>query len=148
MKRTTFRGVCEAVFLCYSGLTLLTTTTTEIIPLSCDFICATCFSRYLYVRLDGSMSIKKRAKVVDKFNDVSVSSYFNLAVFLSNIGDIFVFRCCDQNASKLLIYIMEMADCLQFCPNSTIYKRQITTIHLPENQAENIPIIRRKQILC
>ncbi len=28
--------------------------------------------RYLYVRLDGSMSIKKRQKMVDRFNDPSV----------------------------------------------------------------------------
>ena len=27
------------------------------------------YSRYLFVRLDGSMTIKKRAKVVDKFNN-------------------------------------------------------------------------------
>ena len=27
---------------------------------------------YLYVRLDGSISIKKRAKIVDKFNDPAV----------------------------------------------------------------------------
>nr|XP_039260404.1 DNA repair and recombination protein RAD54-like [Styela clava] len=31
--------------------------------------------RYLYVRLDGSMSIKKRSKVVDKFNDPSSPEY-------------------------------------------------------------------------
>ena len=33
-----------------------------------------CF-RYTSTRLDGSMSIKKRAKVVDKFNDPSVSVF-------------------------------------------------------------------------
>ena len=32
---------------------------------------ATC--SYQYVRLDGSMSIKKRQKMVDRFNDPSVS---------------------------------------------------------------------------
>lgn len=31
-----------------------------------------CF-RYLYVRLDGTMSIKKRAKVVETFNSPHVS---------------------------------------------------------------------------
>ena len=31
--------------------------------------------RYLYVRLDGSMSIKKRAKVVEKFNSPSVCNF-------------------------------------------------------------------------
>lgn len=30
--------------------------------------------RYLYVRLDGSMTIKKRAKVVEQFNNPSVST--------------------------------------------------------------------------
>lgn len=35
--------------------------------------------RYLYVRLDGTMSIKKRAKIVERFNSPSVSvlSLFN-----------------------------------------------------------------------
>ncbi|XP_042613373.1 DNA repair and recombination protein RAD54-like [Cyprinus carpio] len=28
--------------------------------------------RYLYVRLDGTMSIKKRAKIVERFNNTSV----------------------------------------------------------------------------
>ena len=31
------------------------------------------FTRYLYVRLDGTMSIKKRAKIVERFNSPSVS---------------------------------------------------------------------------
>ena len=31
--------------------------------------------RHLYVRLDGSMSIKKRAKVVEKFNNPSVCNF-------------------------------------------------------------------------
>ena len=31
------------------------------------------FYRYLYVRLDGTMSIKKRAKIVERFNSPSVS---------------------------------------------------------------------------
>ena len=34
----------------------------------------TCIHRYDYVRLDGSMSIKKRQKIVDKFNDPTVST--------------------------------------------------------------------------
>ena len=33
-----------------------------------------CFS-YQFMRLDGSMSIKKRAKIVERFNDPSVSFY-------------------------------------------------------------------------
>ena len=31
------------------------------------------FSSYLFVRLDGSMTIKKRAKIVEKFNNPCVS---------------------------------------------------------------------------
>ena len=32
------------------------------------------FYRYLFVRLDGSMTIKKRAKIVERFNNPSVST--------------------------------------------------------------------------
>ncbi len=32
--------------------------------------------RYQFVRLDGSMSIKKRSKIVDKFNDPTVRFSF------------------------------------------------------------------------
>ena len=40
-----------------------------------------CFDvhRYGCVRLDGSMSIKKRAKIVDHFNDPTVSKIFRVA---------------------------------------------------------------------
>jgi len=37
----------------------------------CVGVSAAC--RYMYVRLDGSMSVKKRSKVVDRFNDPTVS---------------------------------------------------------------------------
>jgi len=39
----------------------------------CWSLCLCC--RYLYVRLDGSMSVKKRSKVVDRFNDPAVSNF-------------------------------------------------------------------------
>lgn len=41
---------------------------------SCHFVY--CLIRYLYVRLDGTMSIKKRAKIVERFNSPSVSPNF------------------------------------------------------------------------
>lgn len=37
--------------------------------------------RYLYVRLDGTMSIKKRAKIVERFNNLSVSEASDLEIF-------------------------------------------------------------------
>lgn len=37
------------------------------------FYPSTASSRYLYMRLDGTMSIKKRAKIVERFNSPSVS---------------------------------------------------------------------------
>lgn len=40
------------------------------------------FFRYLYVRLDGTMSIKKRAKIVERFNSPSVSTKHNVNYIL------------------------------------------------------------------
>lgn len=40
---------------------------------SSQIVVTVVYSRYLYVRLDGTMSIKKRAKVVERFNSPSVS---------------------------------------------------------------------------
>jgi SNF2 family DNA or RNA helicase len=39
---------------------------------------------YQYVRLDGSMSIKKRQKIVDRFNDPNVS-FLSLPFFISQL---------------------------------------------------------------
>ena len=50
---------------------------------SCVYNCATFTKRslkccrYLFVRLDGSMSIKKRAKIVEQFNNPSVSTIYS-----------------------------------------------------------------------
>lgn len=45
-----------------------------IVPIDLCFLGLGSPSRYLYVRLDGTMSIKKRAKVVERFNSPSVST--------------------------------------------------------------------------
>ena len=47
--------------------------------------------RYQYVRLDGSMSIKKRMKVVERFNDPSVSLYFDVFIYFLFVHG--YFRC-------------------------------------------------------
>lgn len=44
------------------------------------------FNRYLYVRLDGTMSIKKRAKVVERFNNPSVKiNLFFICILQYNV---------------------------------------------------------------
>jgi len=49
--------------------------------------------RYQYVRLDGSMTIKKRQKIVDRFNDPNVRSYLNVAEHLTPKTDFSDIRC-------------------------------------------------------
>lgn len=54
----------------------LTLTILHILSVKCQLSSSTSLphlSRYLYVRLDGTMSIKKRAKIVERFNSPSVS---------------------------------------------------------------------------
>ena len=50
-----------------------TTATSGKLSLSCHTSCHSC--HYGYVRLDGSMTIKKRARVVDEFNDPASSQF-------------------------------------------------------------------------
>lgn len=58
------------------------------------FLCV----RYLYVRLDGTMSIKKRAKIVERFNNPSVS-FLNAKLNFSNVEP----QNCDS-ATRLTMF--------------------------------------------
>lgn len=51
---------------------------------------------YQFVRLDGAMSIKKRAKVVEKFNDIEVC--FSLAIPIPTVDSVWSrFRAFTSN---------------------------------------------------
>ena len=52
---------------------------TRLRAFSCFLLLCFDVHRYGCVRLDGSMSIKKRAKIVDHFNDPTVSKIYRLA---------------------------------------------------------------------
>lgn len=52
-------------------------------------VCVCFCARYLYVRLDGTMSIKKRAKVVERFNSPSVSETLRLCHLVKREESVF-----------------------------------------------------------
>ena len=49
----------------------------------CQLLCRQ--RRYLYVRLDGSMSIKARGKIVEKFNDPNSPEFIFMFVFSARV---------------------------------------------------------------
>ena len=68
---------------------------------------------YQYVRLDGSMSIKKRQKMVDRFNDPLVSQY----VVSCNLH-IYIYGMLHEILILVVSDLIMLAPCLCKTPNS------------------------------